>query len=287
MKRLSILPLALFGFGCGSSVEIPSLSIGRGGARFMTDAKTPYEAYDKAYTELGKLHLNIRRNLNPDGNRLGVTEAAERIVHNLETMKTLLVAPPPSDLNPYIAFYKEVLRLAERNMLGGTWGTMIDKKESQLRSRYHPSGVEITANVPTREANELPLPVERKEDRERTKGETVSEPSASKNSDAAAYRLMYKAWRKCHDDLYEAFGAKKEVRERFEELREALRELEKRLGSKQAERLRVYIQWYEKIHDDTKGFTVLPDGAKDEDILNDLKIAAAGMERDFDPARKR
>ena len=49
----------------GGAVELPTVELGgAGGTRLMNGtAKTPAEAYDNAYSQLTRAHLNVRRNL--------------------------------------------------------------------------------------------------------------------------------------------------------------------------------------------------------------------------------
>ncbi len=310
MKRLPFLALLLPFAACGPDAipDIPTFEIGGGGARFMTDAKTPFEAYDKAYSELTKQHLGLRREIGPNGNRFALESYSARIVRNLQIMKSVLVTPAPSTLDPYLKFYIEVHDLAKSGRLGGNYVNLLNQYEREIHVNYAPDNVHIAAefeksakDAKTEETaqgakvkkeektDDLPPPVEKKEEDLRPKIETPIETPVETpvKDESIGYRLMYKAWLKSHDELCAAFQIRKDAKARYDEVREALRELAKRLDAKQADRLQVYVAFYEKILEDTRGFTTLPEGTKDEDVLNDLKIVAAGVAKDFDPARRK
>lgn len=308
MKRFSFLALLLPLAACGPDAipDIPTLEVGGGGARFMTDAKTPFEAYDKAWSEMTKQHLGIRREIGPNGNRFALESYSARIVRNLQIMKSVLVSPAPSTLDPYLKFYTEVHDLAKAGRFGGNYVNLLNQYEREIHVNYAPDNVQIATEFETtakdakkeetaksakkeEKTDDLPPPVEKKEDEPKPKVDPpVETPVETPAKDeGVGYRLMFKAWQKSHDELCTAFQAKKDAQARYEEVREALRELAKKVDAKPAERLQVYVTFYEKIHDDTRGFTTLPEGAKDEDVLNDLKIVGAGVAKDFDPARKK
>lgn len=306
MKRLAIALLPVLA-AC-SGVEIPTMEVGGGGVKFHGDARTAYDLYDQSWSDMTKQHLVIKENLNPDGNRWAVENAAARIIKNLNNMKSVLVNPEPATLDPYIAFYKEIQKLAEQNRVGGNWVTQIEQKQKEIKLNYHISKVEISETVATEETAEktapketakkdtgddLPDPVEKKD--ETTKTDETSKKDTTKTdetktepkSDAVTYRLMFKAWQQSHEDLCAAWKAKKDAKDRYEEVLAALTELRKGLTKDQANRLQLYVGFYEKIHQDTKGFTTIPEDQKDEDVLNDLKIVSANIVKDFDPSRKK
>jgi hypothetical protein len=311
MKRLAFALLSVLA-ACGG-VEVPTMEVGGGGVKFHGEARTAYDLYDQAWSDMTKQHLVIRENLNPEGNRWAVENAAARITKNLEKMKSVLVKPEPATLDPYIAFYKEIQKLAQQNRIGGNWVTQLEQKQKEIKLQYAPNDVEIAETVPVDETtaktapkdtgkktstggDDLPPPLVENDDdtlpppdekASGTKTETTKTDSTPKTSDAVAYRLMYKAWQKSHEDLCAAWTARKEAKERYDEVLVSLRELRKNLDKKGADRLQIYLSFYEKIHDDTKAFTSVPDGMKDEDVLNDLKIVAAGITKDFDPNRKK
>ncbi|MBI2899183.1 MAG: hypothetical protein HYY17_03300 [Planctomycetes bacterium] len=308
MKRISLALLPLL-VSCGADKipDIPTLEVGGGGARFMTDAKTPFDAFNNAYSDLTRQHLNIRRNLNPSGNRYGMEAAAARIVRDLEIMKSVLVKPEPSTLDPYIEFYKEVHKLCQQGRLAGHYVTRLDQCEKEIKLRYAVDQIEVIDEFPKDEKSskkdgaktekkeetkkdDLPPPKEKKDEENPPKDpprkdETPRTDPPPAKDDGVTYRLLYKAWLRSHEDLCAAFKARKEAKERYDEVMEALRGMRKSLDAKRGERLQVYIAFYEKIFEDTRGFTAPPEGAKDEDVLNDLKIVSTGIVKDFDPAR--
>ncbi len=314
MKRLAWTAILSFFVACGADKlpEIPTLQVDGSGVRFMTDARTPFEAYDKAYSDLTRQHINIRRDLVPNGNRYAVESSAARIVHDLGIMKSVLVNPEPASLDPYIEFYREFEKLAKQNRVAGNWVTQLDQKQKEIKLKYAVSGVEVISEFPTKKnetakneskteekkgddlpppkekkrEDELPPPKEKEKEQEPVKKETTGDIPPKKN-DGVTYRLLYKAWQKSHEDLCAAYSARREVKERYQEVAEALAGMKKLLVPKEADRLQVYVAFYEKVHEDTKGFTSPPAGAKDEDVLNDLKIVAAGIAKDFDPARRK
>lgn len=316
MKRLAGTALLAAFAACsgGQLPEIPTVQVNDGGVRLMTDAKTPFEAYEKAYSDMTRRHLEIRRSLGPNGSRIAVESAAAKIVQNLVIMRGVLVRPEPSTIDPYLAFYGEVEKLAKQGRIGGDWVTKIDQKEKEIKLRFAIRDVEVISEFPKKDetsktqpknetrteekkGDDLPPPKEKKDETTSTqnksdepvkepKKDTTSDPPPTKD-DGVTYRLLFKAWQKSHEDLCAAFKARQNVKERYEEVLESLRGMRKHLSAKDGERLQVYIAFYEKIHEDTKGFTSVPQGAKDEDVLNDLRIVSSGIAKDFDPARRK
>src|SRR5437868_5358814 len=111
MKRLlpGIAMAAVLSAGCGGgAVEIPTVELGGGGgARLMNGtAKTPAEAYDNAYSQLTRAHLNVRRNLEGRSqNQYGAREAMKQIVACVETMRSCVPPADQSRFDPYLARY--------------------------------------------------------------------------------------------------------------------------------------------------------------------------------------
>src|SRR6187401_2360461 len=97
MRRLfPSLAIALFvAAGCAAGgMEIPTVELGSGGARLMQgNSRSPIDAYEKAYSKLGRAHYNVRRNLETRGqNEFGAREAMGNILRCLEVMRACVPA---------------------------------------------------------------------------------------------------------------------------------------------------------------------------------------------------
>ena len=110
MKCLSFLALLPLFAACASDkgFELPTLAVGSGGARFLTEENTPHDAYNKAYAA---------------------------IVHNLKVMQGLLATPDPSEMDSLVAFYTGMNDRAQKGQL--RLGTAT-KKKLHLRGREVP-----------------------------------------------------------------------------------------------------------------------------------------------------
>src|SRR5690349_21846906 len=144
MKRL--LPVALLAFlaslGCASGgVEIPAVELGAGGARLMNDqARTPGEAYEKAYGYLSRAHQNVQRNLETRGqNLVGAREAMELILRCLETMRNCVPEPDRPKFEPYLAKYSGWLKALEDGTWGGSFLTDFERLEREVKTAFNPA----------------------------------------------------------------------------------------------------------------------------------------------------
>jgi hypothetical protein len=296
MKSLTAFALLPLLFGCATDQEfdIPTISIEDGGAGLLTSAGNPNEAYHKAYATVIK-----------KANRIEGMEAREKlfldrillnIVKNLKTMQTLLVDPAPETVNPLIDFYSEMYQKANRKQIQlGNWDkAKFLKRKREVQKNFAPPIVSLTKTNPTDpEKGEIPPPLEEKgmvppPGEEKGKEPVVIKdpaPAPKKDSSAAEYRLLYKAWVNSHEELVEAFQKKQNTNPSYEEVVTSLEKISGLLKPKKAETLVVYRNFYARIHEDTAGFTTLPAGAKKEDILNDLRIVFSGIQKELTPAQ--
>ncbi len=298
MKRLTVLALLSLFIGCATDREfdIPTISIADGGAGVLTSAENPKEAYHKAYATVIK-----------KANRIEGMESREKIfldrillniVKNLKTMQTLLVDPEPETVTPLIDFYSAMYQKSNRKQIQlGNWDkAKFLKSKREVQKNFAPGIVSLTKTNPTDpEKGEIPPPIEEKgmvpppveEKGEEPVVKKEPAPTPQKDSSAAEYRLLYKAWVNSHEELVEAFQKKQKTNLSYEEVRTSLEKISGLLKPKKAEILVVYRNFYARIHEDTAGFTTLPAGAKKEDILNDLRIVFSGIQKELDPAQRK
>jgi len=320
MKRLlpgisTVLALAA---ACSDVPEIPPIEVGGpGGVRLMNgQARTPLEAYDMSYSVLGKHHRDVARNLEPRGRNLYGAEVAMRsILDALRTMRAVAAPAERPKFDTYLARYQEFLRQLERNTWGGSFLTDLDQSEREVKSRLHPKDVDILAEFPAPEASAAkpaakaaaaPAPGENSSvpsDKVETPPQKPSAPPAvppaAKPSEkpaapaapspapapTASPRIYYKAWDRSHDELVEAYKAKKDCRSKYEDLTEALRLLKALHGGERAAMLQIWIAYYSDIHEKTKGFTTLPDKTTEKDIQTELDVAARMIRKEFNPEK--
>jgi hypothetical protein len=300
MNHFARALLVLLAAGC-SSVEIPPIEVGTGGARLLDGkAQDAYDAYLQAYSNLGSQHYNVRRNLESRGQNIyGAYSAMERIVYYLEVMKSLVVPVQKEKFEPYLAKYRGWLKDLERNVWGGSFLQDLERAEREVKSKFHPDNVEIApaatpaapaaqarpADPPTPPPNPDPPP-----GRDPAPGPAPSPrpadpqvPAPPAAPPAVSTRLLYKAWDRAHEELIENYKAKKDARTRYGDVREALGHLKAAHTGKTADLLQYWIEWYARINDSTKGFTALPEKTTEQDVVEELNVAARVIRREFNP----
>ncbi len=99
--------------------------------------------------------------------------------------------------------------------------------------------------------------------------------------------MIHKAWKASHGDLVEAYSKnpKGDCAAAYAHVQEALAEMKGRLDADGRNKLQVYLDFYSKIAEDTRTFTELPAGTREEYILKDLSVVANLIDAAFDPAR--
>ncbi len=265
MKCLSFLALLPLFAACASDkgFELPTLAVGSGGARFLTEENTPHDAYNKAYAAIVKKQREIdETGSDVTTNPIFVKNALESIVHNLKVMQGLLATPDPSEMDSLVAFYTGMNDRAQKGQL--RLGTAT-KKKLHLRGREVPrhfSPVRVTLRA--------------------TEERIIRAPESKPPVDTdVEYRLLCRAWSGAHESLVEAFRKREKGAAAFEEVETALEKISGMLPGEKANALLVYRRFYTKIHEETAGFTRSPEGAKDEDVLNDLRIVFSGIQREL------
>ena len=301
MKRL--LPaIALAALGCADgAMEIPTVELGgSGGARLMNgQARTPGEAYDKAYAALTRSHYNVRRNLEPRGqNEFAAREAMSSIIRSLEIMRACVPDTAYPKFDAYLVRYRDWHKMLENGTWGGSFLSEFERSEREVKAELNPAGAEVLvefprarpakpAKGPAADPDLSPDKVEVPERKPAAAEPPPSKPVEAKPPPPAAPavspRLLYKAWSAAHDDLIAAYKEKKPCKEKYDDVAESLRLLKAQLGPEKATKLQIYIEYYADIHDKTKGFTMLPEKTTEKDVIDELDVAARVIRKEFNP----
>lgn len=303
-KRL-LVGWMLAASACSDSPEIPTVELGGpSGARLLTgQARTPYEAYEFAYSSLPRFHRDVERCLDPRGRNLyGAQVAMRSILDSLRTMRWLVAASDQPRFDPYLARYQEWLRDLERDTWGGSFLSNLELSGRELRSRLHPSEVQIVPEFPASPAaaapappTPAPIPPDKVEapPPSRTPPAPPSALAPSPSTPAPSPpppggpspKIYFLAWDRAHDALIEAYKAKKDCRASYELVVEALRHLKAGLQGEKAAKLQIYLDYYAGIHEKTRGFTALPEKTTEKDIVDELEVAARVIRKEFNPEK--
>jgi hypothetical protein len=305
--------LFVMALGCSGGAEIPPVEIGgESGARLMNgQAKTPFDAYDMAYSQITKQHQNVRRCVDPrTKNLFGAQEALREIIRSLQTMRSLVIESDQPKFDPYLVRYKAWLGAVEKDTWGGSFLSDLEASEREIKSRFYPGTTAIVSEFPASMAKEIPpapppappqarhdAPADIPEDRVHAPPKrslpsseppsarpTLATPPASAPEDSSvSFGLFYSAWDRTHDGLVEYYKAKKDCRARFERLMEALRHMKNLLPRDRAAKLQIYIDYYGAVSEKTKSFTTLPEKTAERDIIDELEVAARVIRKEFNP----
>jgi hypothetical protein len=312
MKR-ALAGLFLMALGCSGGAEVPPVEIGGpSGARLMNgQARTPFDAYDMAYSQVTKQHQNVRRCVDPrTKNLFGAQEALREIIRSLETMRSLVIEPDQPKFDPYLVRYKAWLGAVEKDTWGGSFLIDLDASEREIKSRFYPGTTAIVSEFPAGLVKETPAaappaaplpkhdaPADIPEDRvlappkrssptgepPSAKPPLATDPAPHSEASSISLGLFYSAWDRTHDALVESYKAKKDCRIRFERLMEALRHMKSLLPLDRAAKLQIYIDYYGAISEKTKSFTTLPEKTAEKDIIDELDVAARVLRKEFNP----
>ena len=311
MRRLFPgLALALsIAAGCADGgMEIPAVELGSDGARLMNgSSRSPVEAYEKAYANLGRAHYNVRRNLEPRGqNEFGAREAMGNIIRCLDIMRACVPNADQAKFDPYLARYRDWLKSLEDGTWGGSFLTEFDRTEREVKAAFSPSTTEILVAFPSSAAAAKPAPAAKPAESDLTPDKVEvptarppapAAPSTPKPADPvkakpepepaspAASRLLYKAWNSAHDDLIAAYKDKKPCKPKYDEVLESLKLFKAQLPADKASKLQIYIEFYGDIDEKTKGFTALPEKTTEKDVVDELEVAARMIRKAFNPEK--
>lgn len=297
--------LALF-LGC-SETHLPTIAVGGSdGARLMNgDARSVQEAYDQAFTSLGRYHHTIRKNLQKrDPNHYAAKVAVQHILENLAFMRSLVTPETQQAMDPYLAKYKKWYDALNGNRWGGSFFNDLNQAEREVKSRFNPHDVAYarpqapeaeTAPAPaaappparTAAAPDPTLPSDRvdlpAEGGAEPAPRAPDSPAPAAPAPAVSPRLLFKAWAQAHEDLVEAYRQKQDCGARYNDVMEALGHMKRPLQGARALKMQTYIDFYVQIHRKTEGFTSLPEKTSAEDIINELKVAAGVVKAEFNP----
>lgn len=295
MKRLlpGVLLVLSAALGCSTGVEIPTVEIGAEGARLMNgQAKSPAEAYDKAYAYLGRAHLNVHRNLETRSqNLVGAREGMEQILRCLEAMRGCVPEPDRPKFEPYLTRYGGWLKDLEEGTWGGSFLTDLDRLEREVKTSFNPGSVKCLAEFP--KAAPPPKPAELTPDKvevPQARTPAVEEPAKPKpetptTPPVVKTRILYRAWSAAHDDLVSTYKDKKACKTKFEDVVESLKLLKGQFTGDKAMKVQIYIDYYGGVDEKTKSFTALPEKTTEKDIVDELEIAARVIRKEFNPDR--
>ena len=292
MKRLlpGVLLALSTALGCADGVEIPAVELGADGARFMNEpARNPAEAYDKAYTYLGRAHLNVRRNLETRSqNLVGARESMELIVKCLETMRGCVPEPERPKFEPYLTKYGGWLKDLEDGTWGGSFLTDLDRLERDVKTSFNPSSVKCLAEFP--QTPPPPKPAELTPDKVEVPtakvpavAEPEKKPEPPPTPPAVKTRILFKAWSAAHDDLVATYKDKKACKTKFDDVVESLKLLKGQFAGEKASKIQIYIDYYGGVDEKTKNFTLLPEKTSEKDIVDELEVAARVIRKEFNP----
>jgi hypothetical protein len=318
MKLLPGIAL-LFALGCaGDSVELPPVELGgSGGARLMTGSgKSPEEAYEIAYAQLHKQHINVRRALEPRGRNLyGASLSLQSILDAFERMRSLVTAPHQARFDPWIAKYKEWQKQVERDTWGGSFLQDFEVAERRVNEAFDISTIELVQALPgaaPKETAPAPVakpapPVTPRETPPAIPPDKVVPPPVRPAppvveapgpkpvekppevvpapAPAAGGRIYFKAWDGFHESLVAAYKStpRPDCRPKYEDAMESLKLLKATLPSDRAQKLQIYIEYLAAVNEKTRTFTALPDKTTDKDILDELDVVARVIRKEFNP----
>jgi len=294
MNRLSpvfVLVLAVGG-GCSGGAEIPTMELGGpDGARVINgQARTPAEAYDNAYSQLTRAHINVYRNLEARGqNQLGAREALAQILRCLEIMKACVPAVERARFDLYLSRYGGWLKDVDNGTWGGSFLTDLERTEREIKSFFNPSTATVLPEFPaakTEKPADPSLASDKVEVPVLKNNPAAEAPRARQEPEinpAVALRVLYKAWDRAHDDLIAAYKDKKPCAAKYDDVVASLRLLKDKQTGEPAAKLQIYIEYYAGVKEKTQNFTVLPEKTVEKDILDELDVAARVIRKEFNP----
>lgn len=301
MKHLLPGAILLSLAACG---DVPTLEVGGGGARFLNgQPRDVVDAYVMAYSNLSPSHLRVRLNLEPRGrNMVGARAAMERIIDGLETMRALVTPEGREAFEPYVARYREWLRDLERETWGGSFLNEFEAAEREVKSKFRVDKVELAqpvaeappapapaperaTAVPAMPADKVEVPPSaagpRKPAGEKAPAAAEAPPRSAAPGSPELARIYFKAYDRAHDDLVEAYKAKKDCSVPYKDLADALRLLKDQVTGERATTVQVYSDYYAGIHKRTDGFKVLPEKTTEKDVVDELNVAARVLRQRF------
>ncbi len=310
MKRLSGIAL-IFALGCAdTNSELPPIEIGGpSGARLMTGGgRTPEDAYEIAYAQLHKQHINVRRSLEPRGRNLyGAALSMQSILDAFDRMRSLVTPAYQTRFEPWIVRYAAWKKEIERDTWGGSFMNDFEIAERRVKETFHIGNVELVQALPgtaVKEAAPVPAPkpvepspaippdkVVPPPPRATPPVAEVPAPRPPERAPeatpvpAAGGRIYFKAWDRSHDDLVAAYKAtpRPDCRTKYEDVVEALKFLKATLAADRAQKLQIYADYYAGVDVKTKTFTALPDKTSEKDILDELDVVARVIRKEFSP----
>jgi len=293
--------LAAWAWGCSGGAEIPPVEAGGpGGVRLVHgQARSPAEAYENAYALLTRSHYNVHRNLEARGqNLLGAKQAMAMIVHSLEAMKLCLPAAEGAAFDPYIARYAGWQKDIENGTWGGAFLSDLERTEREVKAKFNPTevhpleefpGSAKPAPAPAKNTDpplapdKVELPVTKNPEAGEATRPPVPEPPAV--NPAVSLRLHYKSWDRAHGELVAAYKEKKDCKPKYEEVVASLKLLKEGYSGEQAACLEIYLNYYSDLCEKTKTFTTLPDKTTENDVLDELDVAARVIRKRFGSAK--
>jgi hypothetical protein len=291
MKILLPGVLLALSLGCSNGVEIPTVEIGGDGARLMNgQARTPVEAYEKAYAYLGRAHLNVHRNLETRSqNLVGAREGMELVLKCLETMRGCVPEPDRPKFEPYLTKYGGWLKDLEDGTWGGSFLTDLDRLEREVKTSFNPSSVKCLAEFP--KTPPPPKPAELTPDKVEVPtakappavAEPEKKPETPTTPPVVKTRILFRAWSAAHDDLVASYKDKKLCKTKFDDVVESLKLLKGQFAGEKASKIQIYIDYYGGVDEKTKNFTALPEKTSEKDIVDELEVAARVIRKEFNP----
>lgn len=214
---------------------------------------------------------------------------ARDVVDALSTMQKMLQEPHASELGPILESYRNVYDHVQRNRTVATrqqldrWSVEVrrfspDKVMVKAESLEHVKALQPVAPPPPPVSPQNPAPMP----------QTPANPSPSPatNGHATPDFVTYWAWERLHAELENKWMNGEEAKVTFERLMDVMKLMQNSVPKERLSRLITYTDYYQKLHEDTKGFKEVPPRATKQNVLDDLKAVSSGMKLYFNPDKK-
>jgi hypothetical protein len=215
---------------------------------------------------------------------------AKDVVDALSTMQKMLQEPHASELGPILESYRNVYDHVQRNRSVAT-RQQLDRWSVEVR-RFAPDKVTIKPEslqevkalqpqdpnpkpvTPQQPKPVMPAPV------------TPTNPPPTTNGHATPDFVTYWAWERLHAELEAKWMNGEDAKLTFERLMDVMKLMQNNVPKERLSRMITYTDYYQKLHEDTKGFKEVPPRATKQNVLDDLKAVSSGMKLYFNPDKK-
>lgn len=269
-----------------------SLHIGGGGDPNPnpSNADDAYaDQYDKFMLRNHKLTQALYESGSNEPNYVLARGWAKDVVDALSTMQKMLQEPHASELGPILESYRNVYDHVQRNRSVAT-RAQLDRWSVEVR-RFSPDKVMVKADSLEQVKAiqpQNPTPVNPKVTPQNPTPVTPVPvtPPPTTNGHATPDFVTYWAWERLHTELETKWMNGEDAKLTFERLMDVLKLMQNNVPKERLSRMITYTDYYQKLHEDTKGFKEVPPRATKQNVLDDLKAVASGMKLYFNPDKK-